>query len=291
MSNNIAGVLFPTDNLSLQQVVSFAKQIEEMDYQSLWIPEFFGRDQVALSALLLGETSKIKVATGISNIYTKDAMAMAQASHTLNEIFPSRFNLGLGVSHSIGAKMRGHEWENPIRKMKKYLLDLFLARDNLPNPKDKSPVYVAAHGEEMIKMSGKLADGINTYLMPTEHTSYAREMIGESKTLTVVLPCCLCSNSDQARSTARRSLSIYFPLEAYRKAWIKWGFRNDMRNGGSDRLIDSLVAWGDETSIARRMKEYIDSGADQIILLPYNADSNEQFPIELLGAFGSRLEK
>jgi hypothetical protein len=64
-----------------------------------------------------------------------------------------------------------------------------------------------------------------------------------------------------------------------------------MRNGGSDRLIDSLVAWGDETSIARRMKEYIDSGADQIILLPYNADSNEQFPIELLGAFGSRLEK
>ena len=135
MSNNIAGVLFPTDNLSLQQVVSFAKQIEEMDYQSLWIPEFFGRDQVALSALLLGETSKIKVATGISNIYTKDAMAMAQASHTLNEIFPSRFNLGLGVSHSIGAKMRGHEWENPIRKMKQYLLDLFLARDNLPNPK------------------------------------------------------------------------------------------------------------------------------------------------------------
>ena len=63
------------------------------------------------------------------------------------------------------------------------------------------------------------------------------------------------------------------PLPAYQKEWRNWGFEeSDWLDGGSDQLIDMIVAWGDETAIRARILEYEDAGASHIAVSAYNAD-------------------
>jgi len=282
--NGIVGILQGTDQFSLDEIVEIVERIESLGYPSMWIPDFFGREQIALSTFILSASTDLRVTTGISNIYARDAMSQAQGSHTVNEMFPDRFNLGLGVSHPIGAQMRGHQWDNPIEKMSQYLKDIRAIRLEMPAPKDESPLYIAAHGKKMLSVAAKYADGANTYLMPPRHTAMAREIIGSDTLLTVVLPCCLCTDPEKARSIARRALSIYMPLGAYQRAWTEWGFGGELTDGGSDYLIDSLISWGDESSIKSRIKEHLDAGADQIVMIPYNSNSGKFPPWDLLEA-------
>ncbi len=83
----------------------------------------------------------------------------------------------------------------------------------------------------------------------------------------------LCEDADVARTLARRALSIYMPLPAYQKEWRNWGFEEaDWADGGSDRLIDMIVAWGDEAAIRARIQEYEDAGASHIAVSAYNPD-------------------
>jgi probable F420-dependent oxidoreductase len=284
LNNGIAGILQATDQFSLEEIIDIVEKIESLGYPAMWIPDFFGREQIALSAFILSASTDLRVTTGISNIYARDAMSQAQGSHTMNEIYPGRFNLGLGVSHPIGAKMRGHQWGNPIEKMSQYIQDIRAARLEMATPKDESPLYVAAHGKKMLSVAAKHADGANTYLMPPRHTAMAREIVGSDTLLTVVLPCCLCTDPEKARSIARRAISIYMPLGAYQRAWNEWGFGDELNDGGSDYLIDSLISWGDESAIKSRMKEHLDAGADQIVMIPYNANPGKFPPWDLLEA-------
>jgi len=288
LDNGIAGILQSTDQLSLKEIESVVGKIETLGYSSIWIPDFFGREQVALTTFILSASSRLRVTTGISNIYTRDAMAQAQASHTLNEIYPGRFNLGLGVSHPAGAEMRGHQWENPIDKMSQYIEDIRSARLAMPKPEDNSPIYIAAHGRKMLAVAKKYADGANTYLMPPRHTAMAREILGTKPLLTVTLPCCLCSDPNKARSIGRRALSIYMPLGAYRRAWNVWGFENELTDGGSDYLIDSLIAWGNGDVIKSRINEHLDAGADQVVMIPYNPNPDKLPPWDLFEALAPK---
>ena len=63
-------------------------------FPTLWIPETIGRDPFVTATLLLSATSTLKVATGIANIYARDALTMANTQRSLEEAFPGRFLLG-----------------------------------------------------------------------------------------------------------------------------------------------------------------------------------------------------
>ena len=124
-----------------------------------------------------------------------------------------------------------------------------------------------------IPHTGHLPDlpGTPTYLLPPAHTRRAREILGPDKRINVVLPCCLCEDPAAARKTARRALGIYMPLPAYQREWIKWGFEEaDWAQGGSDRLIDGLVGWGDEAAIRARIAEHEAAGASHVAISAYN---------------------
>ena len=283
--NRFEGILQSTDQLDLDELAALAQRYESLGYRSIWLPDFFGRELVALSSFILSKTERVRVTTGIANIYARDAMSQAQAAHTLNEIYGGRFNLGLGVSHPIGAQMRGQIWENPVEKMTNYLQLLRETRANLPEPFDTSPIYIASHGPKMLKVAAEYADGANTYLMPPDHTTQARKILGGDKTLTVTLPCCLTSDQNLARTIGRKALSIYMPLGAYQRAWNTWGYGDELDGGGSDRFIDAMVAWGNSQSISERIGEYLDAGADQVIMIPYNPDGGFEPPWDLLEAF------
>jgi probable F420-dependent oxidoreductase len=272
-------ILFFTDGLAAGELASFAQRLEILGYEGLWVPEFFGREPFSTVSFLLANTQRLRVATGIANVYARDAIVAAQARQTLAELSGGRFVLGLGVSHPPMAEAHGLPWVAPLRKMRAYLDTLEATPVQSPPPVEPAPIWIAAHGPLLLKLAAERAQGANTYLMPPAHTRMARERLGPGGRLNVVLPSCLCEDAELARRIARKALRIYLPLPAYRKQWCDWGFQaSDFEDGGSDRLVDSTVAWGDETKIRARMAAHLEAGASQIAISPLNPEGRGPTP-------------
>ena len=116
------GVWTGMDGMSAAAAAAFAKRVEERGYGALWIPEGRGRNALVLSSWLLSQTQRLIVATGIANIYGRDAMAMASGQRALAEQSGGRFLLGVGVSHRPTVEgMRGHTYGRPVATMRAYL--------------------------------------------------------------------------------------------------------------------------------------------------------------------------
>jgi probable F420-dependent oxidoreductase len=259
--------------MSPAELAAHALRLEELGYDALWLPDLFGREIFVTAGFVLAHTTRLRVATGIANVYARDAMSAAQGARTLAELYGGRFILGLGVSHPHAAEMRGHTWISPVLKLRAYLEDIAVANVRSPEPSRAAPVYIAAHGPKLLGLAANSADGANTYLMPPEHTRQARIILRQDKALNVVLPCCLCQDEERARSIGRKGLSMYLGLPAYQRQWARFGFgEEDLKEGGSDRLIDTLIAWGDEGAIRERIASHMEAGANRIVIIPYNPE-------------------
>ncbi len=270
---NIAGVVSFTDTMAPAELVEYANRLESLGYDELWLPDLFGRELFVTAGFVLSQTRRIRVATGIANVYARDPMSTAQATRTLGELYDGRFILGLGVSHPHAAEVRGHTWIPPVRKLRAHLEGMAAAPMRKPKSGPGASVYIAAHGPKLLALAAELADGANTYLMPEEHTREAREILGPDKTLNVVLPCCLCDDIDRARQTARKGLAMYLELAAYHRQWKRFGFGSeDIAGEGSNRLIDAIVAHGDETALRKRIADHIAAGASRVLLISYNPE-------------------
>ena len=196
---------------------------------------------------------------------------MAQTRQTLAELSAGRFILGLGVSNPGLNQMRGHVWQMPLPKMKSYLAAMVEASVDAPKPDEPAPLYIAAHGPKLQTLGANHADGIITYLMPPLHTRASRQHIGLNTNLTVVSPFLLESNPIKARARSRKALQYYMTLDYYRREWSQLGFdEDDFIDGGSDRLIDTLVGWGDKDALEERLNTYYTEGADRVIAMPFD---------------------
>lgn len=267
------GVMFFCDQLDREELVHFAQRIEALGYQTLWLPELFGREAFSSAAYLLAKTQTLHVATGIANVYARDALSAAQARSTLGELSQGRFILGLGVSNPQILKARGQQWQPPVQKLRTYLQELNDAQINAPAPKTPAPVYVAAHGPKLLRLSSAAADGANTYLMPVAHTREARDQLGSRGVLNVVQHCLLVDDANTARNLARRAVGRYCRLDYYQRTWSRFGFgANDFVDGGSDRLLDTLVAWGDVATIKTRLEAHRAAGANEVVVVPLNPE-------------------
>ncbi|MDA1073437.1 MAG: LLM class flavin-dependent oxidoreductase [Proteobacteria bacterium] len=263
------GVLIQSEQLHGADLVSFAQQLETLGYETLWLPELFGREPVATAGYLLGRTERLNLGTGIANIYVRDAHALAQTRQTLCELSEGRFVLGLGVSNAGLVGSRGHTWQAPIKKMGVCLKTLNSIRVESPKPAHLGPIYIAAHGPQLQDLASKEANGVITYLMPPEHTARSRERIGSQTKLLTAAMFLAETDASVAREKARKALAYYVTLDYYHREWRKLGFEDgDFVYGGSDRLIDMLVAWGDEDTLQARLQAYTQAGADSVIVLP-----------------------
>lgn len=267
------GIIYFTDSLDAKALEAFALRLEELGYESLWVPEFLGREPYATVSFLLARTSRLKIASGIANVYSHDAIVAAQTRQTLAELSGGRFIMGLGVSHPQMADLHGLEWVPPVRKMRAYLDTMEATQVASPEPSEPAPIWLAAHGPLLLKLAAARVAAANVYLMPPAHTARAREIVGPGFRLNVVLPCVLTDDEERARKIGRRAISIYLPLPAYQRQWLSWGFEpSDFEDGGSDKLVDSVIAWGDETKIRARMQEYLDAGGSQIQISALNPE-------------------
>jgi len=139
-----------------------------------------------------------------------------------------------------------------------------------------APLYIAAHGPRLQTLGAERTDGIITYLMPPAHAAASRARIGRGTRLSVVSPFLAETDPDTARRKARKALSYYLTLDYYHREWQKLGFdAADFANGGSDRLIDTLVAWGDERALRNRLEAFEAAGADRLIVMPFDASRSD----------------
>jgi probable F420-dependent oxidoreductase len=221
-----------------------------------------------LSSWLLCHTKRLVVATGIANIYARDAMAMASGQRALAEQSGGRFLLGVGVSHRPTVEgVRGHAYGAPVATMRAYLRAMREAPYGAPMPPERPLTVVAALGPRMMALSGELADGAHPYNTTPEHTARAREILGPGKLICPEVWVLLETDRATALSTARQALSRYLQLENYVNGWRRQGFGDDdLAGGGSDRFVDAMVAWGDEGAIRARIQLHWDAGADHVCI-------------------------
>jgi probable F420-dependent oxidoreductase len=262
------GVWSAQDVLSADDAVAQARRIEAWGYGALWQPEAMGRNVLVHSGLILAHTTTLVVATGIANIYARGAVTTASGQMTLAEASKGRFLLGLGVSHiPMVEGVHRHAYGKPVQTMRNYLTDMASARHMAPRPTDKPLTLIAALGPKMLALAAELADGAHPYNVPPEHTLDARRILGPGKLLCPEQMVLLESDPAKARAAGRKALSIYTTLPNYLNNWLRLGFTSDdFENGGSDRLIDAIIAWGDEKAIRARIQAHWDAGADHVCI-------------------------
>ena len=260
-----------------------AREIEALGYDTLWYPEGLGtRESFSNGAVLLGATGRIRVASGIANIWARDAVAAANAARVLADAFDDRFLLGLGVSHPVQVDPRGHRYESPVEHMSAYLDamddDPFVSPDAEGEVRPPVPRVLAALRPRMLRLAAEKALGAHTYLVPVEHTRRAREILGPDRLLIVEQKVAL---GPDAHQRARAAMGWYLGTPNYVEN-LRWlGFSDaDLEDGGSETLVDALVAAGDEETVRARIDEHLAAGATQVALQPL--EDGDSFGLETL---------
>jgi probable F420-dependent oxidoreductase len=236
-----------------------AAELEELGYSALWVPGGRGGPVFDACGLLLRATRAITVATGILNIWMHDPETAAAERAQLDDAYDGRFLLGLGASHGPLVD----RYEKPLTAMRGYLDALDAAAPPVP----KQERVLAALGPKMLELARDRSAGAHPYLVTVEHTRRAREILGGGPLLAPELGVVLENDEQRAREVARRALEVYLGLPNYVNNWRRLGYGDDdFANGGSDRLIDDLYAWGDVEAIAERIEEHFDAGADHVCI-------------------------
>jgi probable F420-dependent oxidoreductase len=244
----------PADDLG--SVAEAAAELEQLGAGALWFPE--GPASFDVARALLDGTSRVVVATGIVSIWKHPPAESAAAHAKLTAAHPGRFLLGLGVSHAFLADGR---YRRPLAKMREYLDDLDAADPPVP----AAERVLAALGPRMLELARERSAGAHPYLVTPEHTRQARDVLGPDRLLAVEQAVVLETDPERARALARQHLAIYLLAPNYTNNWMHLGFtEEDLAGGGSDRLVDALVAWGDPGAIRDRVERHQEAGADHV---------------------------
>ena len=256
------------DTLTAPQLQETITELEAKGLPAIWYGEAVGREAFTLASLVLAASRGLTVATGIANIYGRDPYTASAAAKTLAEAHPRRFVMGLGVSHQmVVTGLRGHTYGPPLVAMAQYLEALDTTSYVAPEPADGPPTVVAALGPKMLALAGSHATGALTLLVTPEHTKAARNALGPDPLLAVEQTIIVESDPDRARRKAREFLALYLDLPNYTHSLLRQGFEaGDLAGGGSDAMVDALVAWGDRESIMDRVESHRANGADHVCI-------------------------
>jgi len=247
-----------------------ARRIEALGYGSIWTPEGIGgREAFAHQSVLLAATERIVTGTGIANVWARHPATMQGGAATLGDAYPGRFVLGIGISHAPAVERSGQTYTRPLQHMVRYLDGMDAAADAAPATDVPVLRILAALRPNMLALARDRADGAHPYFVPVSHTPIARAALGPDKLLIPEQAVVLNTDPDEARRIARDHMRGYLQLANYVNNLKYLGYTDDdLSAGGSDRLVDAIVAWGDAAEINRRVRAHLDGGADHVLLQP-----------------------
>jgi probable F420-dependent oxidoreductase len=238
-----------------------AAELEEIGYGAIWVPGHAPNDLEDRLRVLLASTKRIAVATGILDIWTHPPATTAAVRARVVSDFGERFVLGVGVGHAplLGPGV----YQRPLSAMVRYLDELDTAAEPVP----QAARVVAALAPRMLELARTRSLGSHPYLVTPDHIRLSRELLGPGPLLAPEQTVILERDPERARTLARDWLALYWTLPNYLASFRRIGFGwGDFRDGGSDRLVDALIAWGDIEAIVTRVNEHRAAGADHLAL-------------------------
>ncbi len=252
--------------------VDVAAELEDLGYGTLWSSGGFDPGLADRFGRLLTATDHIAVASGIISIWTSPAEEIARAVDALDADHPGRFLLGIGASHGPIVP----DYNRPYTHMVSYLDALDASTPTVP--KDRR--VLAALGPKMLSLAAERSAGAHPYFVPVEHTARAREILGPGPLLAPEVTVVLEPDPERARELARTFTTGYLGLPNYANNLRTLGYgEDDLGGGGSDRLVDAVVAWGDVDAVAGRLRQHHEAGANHVCVQVI-AGNRAAFPIE-----------
>ncbi|MFC4032370.1 TIGR03620 family F420-dependent LLM class oxidoreductase [Streptomyces polygonati] len=251
------------------EISDAAAELDELGWGTLWIPGLGGGDVLGDSARLLRATRTAKVAVGVASIWRHQPAETAAGHTRLQNAFGRRHLLGLGVSDPAAARGAGRPYR-PLADMGAYLDVL----DRAPVPVPPEERFMAALGPKMTELAGRRTAGVHPFMVTPEYSAAARERLGDGPLIAPYQAVVLEGEAGKARTAAREFLDVFLGMDHYARSLFRQGFtEEDLAGGGSDRLIDSVVAWGDAETIGKRVRAHHQAGADHVCLHVVGAGS------------------
>jgi probable F420-dependent oxidoreductase len=249
-----------------QATPDMAIELERLGYGAMWLGASPPADLEVVSELL-GATATLVVATGIVNMWGSDPDTVAASFARIEAAHPGRFLLGVGIGHPEATK----EYANPYDAAVGYLDTLLAA--GVPG----DDMVLAALGRKMLRLAADRTAGAHPYLVPVGYTRHAREILGPGPLLATEHKAVLETDPRAAREIGRaRVVRPYLGLVNYTANLRRLGWTDaDLTDGGSDALIDALVAHGRPADVAAQLTEHLSAGADHVcvqLLTPPGAD-------------------
>lgn len=265
---------FQLDLQPMSAAQAAVAELESLGYGAIWVPEAVGREPFANAAMLLAGGSTIAVGTGIASIHARTAQTMQAGWKTLSEAYPGRFLLGLGVSHQPMVEgVHGHSYDKPYSTMVAYLDAMDRGMFFAAAPTVAPQRVLAALGPKMLRLSAERGLGAHPYFVPVEHTAFARETLGAGPLLAPEQAVVFETDASTAREIARRHMATYLRLPNYTNNLKRHGFTDaDIADGGTDALVDAIVAWGPLDDIVARIGAHLAAGADHVSVQVLPAD-------------------
>ncbi len=247
-----------------------APELESLGYGTLWSSGGFDPGLSPHFEKLLAATDRVPVASGIVSIWAGAPEDVGPAVAALEDRFRGRFLLGIGTSHGPVVA----DYTRPYSKMVAYLDAL----DALETPVPPERRVLAALGPRMLELAAARAAGAHPYFVPVEHTALARGILGADSLLATEVAVVLETDPTKARELARAYASIYLGLPNYTSNLRRFGFGDDdIDHGGSDRLIDAVIPWGDAETVAAAVRAHHDAGADHVCIQVVS--DRQEFPL------------
>lgn len=280
------GIWSGLDLLTASEALEYARRVEALGYDALWINETTGREPFALLAALAGATTRITLAAGITSIYARDANASHAGARTVGELSGGRFVAGLGVSHPerVGPQ-RGHEYLPPLPTMRAYLEAYRKAPYTAPAAGEEPPLVIAALRRGMVRLGATAADGAFPFFVPVAHIARVRAWLDEGgeagapagaavrPALVVALPVVLTDDPAAGLETARRYSTWYLTLTNYRANLLECGYsEEELRPERAERVLREVLAIGDAALVRERVSALRAAGADHVALIPIRPD-------------------
>jgi probable F420-dependent oxidoreductase len=235
---------------------SYARQIEAAGFTSVWYPGVNSAADLAAVEPALAATERLVLGTGIASVWTWPPAELAAAAERLENQYPGRFVLGLGVSHAPVVEATGQAYVKPYTKMVRFLDEL---------PEVPVPVILAALGPKMLELSRDRAQGAHPYFAPPAHTAIARKALGAGPLLIPEIAVSL-TRGEAGATQARDYAKFYLRLPNYTGNLRRLGYTDaDIEEGGSDRLMADVVPHGPEASVLR-IAGHLDAGADHVLV-------------------------
>lgn len=273
------------NHLPAHDAIAWARRVEALDYDALWVNETAGWEPFAMLGALAASTGRIALGVGIAMTYARDALAAHAGARTIAELSGGRFVMGLGVSHASSVELRGRTYASPLATMRAYLAAYHGAAFQASATVAEPPLVVAALGPRMLELAATEADGAFPYLVPVEEVARVRNAIDAAAEaagrphrplLVVTAAVRLETDPDRARAAGRAYMDRHLGQPNYLRNLARCGFTaEEVAKPGADRLVDALVGWGDAGVLRQRVEAMLAAGADHVAVIPLAADGRQ----------------